>query len=298
MSKTILVVGDVMMDVIVSLQQEMQRGSDAPSTIATTFGGVGANVSAWIGHQGIPCRLISVIGADPWGQLMEKHLQSLGVETRFEHNASVPTGIVVALSHPDGERSMFPDSRANQLLSHTQFSDEVWENVSWLSMSGYTLLHPQTRELAVHLMRTAKQRDVKVALDPASSAPLSDVSVAELHQWFAHVDVLLPNEQELQVLAPHAEWQESLRALAKLVPTVIAKRGEHGSAICHNGTITEIAAIATKVIDTVGAGDAYAAGTIAALSRGEDVVTAAENGARVATLALNTRGAQPASRLP
>ena len=287
-----------MMDVIVSLQQEMQRGSDAPSTIATTFGGVGANVSAWIGQQGVPCRLVSVIGDDPWGHLMEKHLQSLSVETRFAHNSSVPTGIVVALSHPDGERSMFPDSRANQLLSHNQFPDDVWADVSWLSMSGYTLLHPQTRELALHLMRTAQQRGIKVALDPASSAPLSDVSVSELHQWFEYVDVLLPNEQELQVLSPHDNWQESLRELATQVPTVIAKRGEHGSAICQNGTITEVPAHPTKVIDTVGAGDAYAAGTIAALFQGAEIVEAAQNGARVATLALNTRGAQPASHLP
>jgi sugar/nucleoside kinase (ribokinase family) len=203
----------------------------------------------------------------------------------------------VALAHPDGERSMFPDSRANQLLSHSQFHDDVWHGVTWLSMSGYTLLQPSTRDLALHVMRMARARGVKVALDPASSTPISAISREERAVWFAEVDLLLPNEQELHALAPHADWRESVLELANAVPAIIVKRGADGSAICVDKTITEIAAIPTVVIDTVGAGDAYAAGTLLGLDSGLTLHESAQQGAKIATFALNTRGAQPASML-
>ncbi len=294
---TVLVVGDVMMDIIVSLREEMHRGSDANSEIATTFGGVGANVAAWIAHSGGSARLVSVVGNDPWGHLMTQHLRALNVDVRMNHVDSVPTGIVVALAHPDGERSMFPDARANQLLTHAQFEDDVWREVTWLSMSGYTLLQPSTRELALHVMRTARSRGVRVALDPASSAPLASISASERAAWFAEVDLLFPNEQELHALSPNTDWRESARALAAVVPTVIVKRGAAGSAICTDNDIVDIAAVATTVVDTVGAGDAYAAGTLFALDRGLSMPEAARLGATTATFALNTRGAQPASTL-
>ncbi|MEY4323501.1 MAG: hypothetical protein RL410_1282 [Actinomycetota bacterium] len=292
---TVLVVGDVMMDIIVSLREEMQRGSDANSEIATTFGGVGANVAAWIGKSGGNARLVSVVGNDPWGHLMSQHLKSLHVDVQLEHVDSVPTGIVVALAHPDGERSMFPDARANQLLSHSQFHDDVWRDVTWLSMSGYTLLQPSTRELGLHIMRMARSRGVKVALDPASSTPISAISSTERAAWFAEVDVLLPNEQELHTLAPATDWKISARTLAQSIPSIIVKRGAAGSAICTDDTIVDIPALATHVVDTVGAGDAYAAGTLQGLDSGLSLHDAALNGAKIATLALNTRGAQPAS---
>ena len=294
---TVLVVGDVMMDIIVSLREEMQRGSDADSEIATTFGGVGANVAAWIGKSGGNARLVSVVGNDPWGHLMSQHLRALHVDTHLNHVDSVPTGIVVALAHPDGERSMFPDARANQLLSHSQFGEDMWRDVTWLSMSGYTLLQPSTRELALHVMRMAHERGVKVALDPASSAPMSAITSEERAIWFSEVDLLLPNEQELQALAPHEDWKESARTLAQSVPVVIVKRGAAGSAICTGTEIVEIPAVATSVIDTVGAGDAYAAGTLLGLDNGASLEDAAHQGAKIATFALNTRGAQPASTL-
>jgi sugar/nucleoside kinase (ribokinase family) len=107
--------------------------------------------------------------------------------------------------------------------------------------------------------------------------------------------VLLPNEQELHTLAPATDWKISARTLAQSIPSIIVKRGAAGSAICTDDTIVDIPALATHVVDTVGAGDAYAAGTLQGLDSGLSLHDAALNGAKIATLALNTRGAQPAS---
>lgn len=291
--RTVLVVGDIMMDVLVTMSSEIIRGSDVPSVVETGFGGTASNVAAWLGYQKHPVRLLGVVGDDVWGHEIIKNQLDWGVDVRLRVNADLPTGAVVVLNHPDGERSMFPDTRANQSLNLENLPEDLWLDVCVLYMSGYTLLTPSTRAAAVSLMTAARERGVKVCLDPASVGPLQKVDPAELTSWLKLCDVVLPNELELLALTHQTDTQGRLQELSETVEVVVAKLGPQGAIWAQAGTQTQQPAQVVEVVDTVGAGDAFAAGLLAALADARSVHESLLNATAIAALAVAKRGAQP-----
>lgn len=292
-SGKVLVVGDIMMDVLVTMSAEMIRGSDVPSAVETGFGGTASNVASWLGFQKHPVRLLGVVGDDLWGHEIIQNQQEWGVETHVWCNPDLPTGAVVVLNHLDGERSMFPDTRANQTLHRGLFTDEIWEEVSILYISGYTLLNSSTREVAKDIMRVAKSRDIMVVLDPASVGPLQQIEGSELSSWLELCDVILPNELELLALTSEGSTAERLTELSQKVRRVVAKFGAQGCVWVEADSRVEFSALPSQVVDTVGAGDAFAAGLLAALARQDDVETCLSSATKIASLAVSKRGAQP-----
>lgn len=119
----IVVIGDIMIDIVAIIKEEIHRGSDTESTTTMQFGGAAANVSTWLGIEQRPCRLIGAIGNDLFGELFTKRLATIPVEASLftsRHN----TGSVIAISHPDNERSMLADLGANidvsgHLMTHS-----------------------------------------------------------------------------------------------------------------------------------------------------------------------------------
>jgi sugar/nucleoside kinase (ribokinase family) len=105
---SILVVGDVMVDVVAVLPGELAHGSDTPGAIEHHFGGSGANVAAWLGDRGL---LAARIGADPLGEAAVA-----GLRGPIERDAERATGTCIVLVHPGGERTMIPDAGANDAV--------------------------------------------------------------------------------------------------------------------------------------------------------------------------------------
>jgi len=101
-----------------------------------------------------------------------------------------------------------------------------------------------------------------------------------------HVDVLLPNLEELRALAAglHAQErtdggavasdEEAARSLARLGPRVVVKAGRDGGwSVTADGPVVRRSGLAVDVVDTTGAGDSFDAGYLAALAYGvEDEV--------------------------
>lgn len=292
-SRTVLVVGDIMMDVLVSMSAEMIRGSDVPSTVETGFGGTASNVSSWLGFQDHPVRLLGVVGDDVWGHEIIKNQLNWGVDVRVWVNTELPTGAVVVLNHLDGERSMFPDTRANQSLRMDLVTEDLWQDIAVVYMSGYTLLNESTRPVAMDIMREARKRSIRVVLDPASVGPLQNTSRDEILSWLELCDVVLPNELELLALTSAGETADRLSELSHHVKIVVAKFGANGCAWVEGDSQTNQEAQPATVVDTVGAGDAFAAGLLASIARGASTEACLAQATRIATLAVSKRGAQP-----
>ena len=166
-------------------------------------------------------------------------------------------------------------------------TESLLENVSHLYMSGYTLLNENTRTWALDLMQTARDRHVSVVLDPASSGPLSGVPAIELERWLRAADALVPNEQEEAVLVskiPREQWPLS---------NVVTKCGGNGARVEVAGARVALAAPHLEIVDTIGAGDAFAAGMLAGLANGSSIEDAAKTAIKVASAAVVIRGAQP-----
>jgi sugar/nucleoside kinase (ribokinase family) len=196
MSRPVVVVGDVMADVVVTLSGPLAAGSDTPARIEHRGGGSGANVAAWLARAGAGPVLHARVGDDPAGRGALAALAAEGVELLVSVDAERPTGTCVVLVDPDGERSMLPDRGANTALAPAPLP----EDAAHLHVAGYVLLDPGARPAALHALAEARRLGCPVSVDPASSAPLAEAGATAFLAWIGRVDLLLPNAAEAAVL--------------------------------------------------------------------------------------------------
>jgi sugar/nucleoside kinase (ribokinase family) len=271
----ILVVGDVMDDLVVRALGPIEPRTDTPAEMLPRPGGSGANTAAWLGWLGAPVRFAGRVGlAD-----MRRHataLERCGVDARLAGDPRIPTGRIVVLAH---DRSMFTDRGANLNLSAADLGDELLDGVTHIHVSGYTLLEEGARTAILDLVARA---GTPWSIDPASAAFVRDTPFME---WTTGAAICFPNEDEATVLG------ERLNAAYELV---VCKRGADGVRLRRRGAEPiDVAAEPVELVDPTGAGDAFAAGFLAARLRDEDDVACAQAGAKVAADVITRAGGRP-----
>ena len=299
----LVVLGDVMVDVVCRLDGPIALGSDAPGRIEFGYGGSGANVAAWAAvaqGAGAPPALAGRIGADHRGRAAEEELRAKGVETRLAVDPELPTGTCVVLVGPDGERSMVPDSGANDRLAKADLPDDVLVEGAHLHLTGYTLVRDGSRAAGREAIARARELGINVSVDPSSAALLTPAFMDEL----SGVGLLMPNAEEAAVLSGEEEAERAAHALAARVPEVVVTLGPAGAlwtdgvSACRVETKRERAGPIGRgeggaPLDTTGAGDAFAAGFLVARLSGAGPQEALRAGCRIAAVAVRTPGARP-----
>ncbi len=258
----VVVVGDVATDVVVLLAGGPAPGSDRPASIALRSGGAGANVAAHLAALGTPVLLAGCVGDDAAGAALSAELAAAGVALALRTVPGAATGTVVSLVEPDGERSMLADRAANLALLAGDVP--VAGPGGHLHLSGYTLLDPQPRAAGLAALRAATAAGRTVSLDPASTGPLAGYGVERWLDDTAAVTLLLPNRDEARLLTGCADVEQAGRALAERHPVVVVSLGADGALWVTRDALVHRPALPVRVVDTTGAGDAFAAGVLAA----------------------------------
>jgi ribokinase len=289
----IVVLGDVMVDVVAHLDRAVAPGSDAPARIAFHGGGSAANVAAWLAAAGIRPALVARIGDDERGRSAEAELRAAGVDTRLTADPERPTGTCVVLVAPDGERTMIPDAAAGDRLAPNDLPDELLGPGRHLHVAGYALLRRGSRAAARSAIERARARGMIVSVDPSSAALLSPGFLDSARG----ADLLLPNVAEARALSGEPDPERAALRLAERVPEVAVKLGEHGALWTDGREVRRAAATPVEApIDTTGAGDAFAAGLLAARLAGASPEEALGAGCGLAADAVAVPGARPAAR--
>ncbi len=287
--RRVVVVGDVMVDVVTRLSGPVAPGSDSPARIAFEGGGQAANTAAWLAVAGAPVSLVARVGEDAAGRSAVAELAALGVDTRVAVDDERPTGTCVVLVAADGERTMFPDAGANGALAPDDLSGDLLKPGSHLHVAGYALLRDGSREAALSAVERAGAAGMSVSVDPSSAALLSD-GPARLGTG---VDLLVPNALEARALTGLDDPVDAARALAASFPEVVVTLGERGALWTDGADLVRVEAEPATVVDTTGAGDAFAAGLLAGRVRGAGAPAALSAGCALAARAVATPGARP-----
>lgn len=290
----VVVVGDVMVDVIATMSGPLARGSDTPSRVTTTGGGSAANVATWLAHQGAPTAYVGRVGDDALGRESVTALTDAGVHAWVSVDATSRTGTCVILVEPGGERSMLPDTGANATLLPADLPPTAFRPGGHLHLSGYTLLSTGSREAGLTALSLAAAAGMTTSVDPSSAALLEAVGAARFLEWTRRVDVLLANTDEARVLTGTASPYEAAGALGENYREVVVKLGPDG-ALWQQGFITASAPAerGVEVVDTTGAGDAFAAGFLVAWLMHPEPETALAAGNRLAARVVAQVGARP-----
>lgn len=291
----VMVVGDVMVDVLVEVRAAFAHASDTPSSIATSPGGSAANQAVWLSRAGTLVALVACAGLDPFGDAAIAALESEGVDVTFISRVGRPTGMVVALVEPDGQRSMLTDRGANLDLGATEVVAALSapDTVDHVHLSGYHLLDDATREAGTEAFSLAARLGATRSVDVSSAGPLRAMGPARFLALVAGCDYLFCNLEEGEALVGRRGPDEVLRALAASFGEVVLTLGADGAmAIDPLGSVHRATAATTAVADTVGAGDALAATYLAHRLLGADVATALFAAAEVSASAVGARGAR------
>ncbi len=283
-----------MLDVSAVIGSSISPGVETRATISTQGGGAAANVASWLSVSGTPAYLIARVGDDAAGQTVLAELDKYGVEHSQTIIPDVNTGVVIVLVDALGERTMFPDSGANSGLSLADLPP--LDEITAVYLSGYPLVNPKSREGALDILRSVKERGLPVIFDPSTVGVLLEVGLIQVRGWLELVDVVILNEEEAHFLSGKKNPIEAAAELLKSTPLVVIKRGGNGAlAQARGSSVVQISAIEAVVVDTTGAGDAFAAGFILVWANGGELVDALNNGAALAAKCVAIRGARPKS---
>jgi ribokinase len=321
----ILVVGDVMVDTVVALGATLAWGEDQNSTISRRLGGQGSNTAAWLAWAGAPAVLLASCGDDPEAQWALDRLKDLGVSVHVDR-MDRPTGKCVVLVDTDGARTMISDPGANvrtrSATRRTLHSILATSPIAHVHLSGYLL--DRDPDLVSDIVQEIKVQGFNdngvtftVSLD-ASALQATESHRAAVAAILPHMNVLLGTSQELAELLPPVpgvrdttddgaigdvtplETPDIVRRWREVVGfrgVVVVKEGSAGASADAGTGLHRTGAHVSSVIDTTGAGDAFAAGFLAAWTLDPQNLDAAlASGVDVATVAIGMVGGSPPLR--
>lgn len=264
-----------------------------------TIGGAESNVALALARLNHPVRWISKLGEDPFRDLILKTLQGEGVETDdVMIDADNPTAVFFKEARPLRDPAVYY-YRKNSAASHLHpddYNDEWLAGAKHLHITGITpALSHDAFLLVEKVMKKARELDLTVSLDPNIRFKLWSEQEAKekLLKLIPYSTIFLPGEDELKFLFSETESLEDIiDQIHELgVDLIVIKKGEEGSLASLKGQVIEKPAFKVDhVVDSVGAGDAFAAGLLHELLKG-DLNSINIEQLEVALVTANTMGA-------
>ncbi|MEV5148523.1 carbohydrate kinase [Streptomyces sp. NPDC052727] len=272
-------------------------------------GGGPANTAVALARLGTPARFLARLSGDVFGRLFRAHLEASGVDLSSAVEAAEPSTLAVAELDADGQAAF---------SFHAQnTADWQWtaEELAGVDLTGTTCVHTGSLALVrepgaavVEDFLAAAAPRTTVSIDPNVRPLLVDPEVyrARLAHWCDLADVLRLSEDDLHLLLPGTPPEQACdiwhAAGARLV---VITRGADGALASLDGERLQVPAVATRVVDTVGAGDSFTAGLLHHLgARGllggrltelrlDDVAEACRFAAHVAAVTCSVAGPNP-----
>lgn len=296
MSKPVLLLGDANADLMVHLPpQSGNRGPVTPPELR--LGGTVANTAAALAALGVPSHFVGALGDDGYGRFAAQELAACGVEiSRAVFTPDAFTTLVLVIVERDGERTLFGWPRrgaAHGRLPADALDEPVIIASAWLHSTGMCFVEPQTRETILGAMVLARAAGVPVSFDlnlriGFSEGKFENGFLDALERAIELSDYLFGSAgDEIVYLRAGSDDESRARKLAADRRTVIARRGADGVlAVSASGTLHARSYPVTP-LNTVGAGDAFNAGFIAAMVQGHALTDALRWGNAAAALKIS-----------
>lgn len=252
------------------------------AAFAFRVGGAESNVAVGLARLGVPSGWTGRVGEDVFGDEIVRALRGEGVQVRAVRDARRPTGLMVRdVRTPVHQRvSYFRSGSAGSALEPADVDEDLVAAARVLHVTGITLaISPSAAAAVAHAVRVARAAGVLVSLDVNfrsrlwSAAEARDAVAGLLPQ----VDLLFAGLDEAALVLgdgePGVDPVGAARRLQGRGPAeVVIKLGDRGAVALDEAGNAAAPAVRVPVVDTVGAGDAFVAGYLAATLEGRGLV--------------------------
>ena len=295
----VVVLGDANVDLEIRLPRDDRPETHANPAPSMSGGGSAANTAAGLGKLGVSCQFVGTVGDDEYGRFAIDSLRQSGVDvSRVVEAPGEPTVLVIVAVPPDGDRLIYvwpPTGGAHRALTPDDAVASVG-GADWVHVTGLCLRVMPAKDALVAAMGHARSLGIPVSFDlnlrlenwgwdnDFRSTVMEAIDNADIIMGSA-VDELLP-------LTGTDDPLHAAEAVAGDSKLVIARMGAQGALAFHDGSSVLSAGFDTEVVDTVGAGDAFNAGFIAARSAGKPLDESLAWGNAVASIAIARPGAR------
>lgn len=280
------------MRLISAEQAETLYGAMPPGR--ETSGGSAANTCAVAAELGARVAFLGKVADDDLGRAFRHDITKTGV---FYPTApllgAAPTARCLILVTPDAQRTMNTFLGACVGFDTGDLDEATIRDSAITYLEGYLFDPPQAQEAFRRAADIAHAAGRKVALS------LSDAFCVDRHRAAFrafvrdHVDILFANETEICSLYEADAFEAAATQARADVALAALTRGADGSTIMAGAERLDIAAAPTDLVDTTGAGDAYAAGFLTAYVAGDGLAAAGRLGSLAAATVIAQFGARP-----
>ncbi|MEV4076513.1 sugar kinase [Nonomuraea fuscirosea] len=233
------------------------------------LGGAESNVAIGVARLGHGAAWVGRVGADEFGDLIRATLAGEGVDVRAIPDPAAPTGLMIK-----GRRTAdlidvryYRKDSAGSRLCAADLDDDLIRSARVLHVSAITpALSESAREAVRHAIAVARAAGVLVSLDVNYRKALwtPEEAGAWLREAAGSVDVLFATEAEGRLIADVEGAEELAKALTGMGPRhVLIKFGAEGAMELSGGVVRRAEPYRVSEVDSVGAGDAFAAGWLA-----------------------------------
>lgn len=289
--KKILVIGSLNLDMVVNVDHTPLVGETIISDKMDLIpGGKGANQAYAAGRLGADVTMLGAIGDDTYGDIQIESLKKAGVNVSgLIRRKGENTGLALITVNSHGDNSIVVVSGANATLS----CEDIDRHMDLVQEADIILFQMEIPVPTVcYGAKKAKSLGKTVILDPA---PVPKDFPNELYRY---VDVIKPNETELQMLTKIDNIETHLPQAAsflkeKGVKNILVTLGENGVYLDAEDTgICKLPALKVNAIDTTAAGDSFTAALAVMLSQGKSLKEAAVFANHVSAIVVTRKGAQ------
>lgn len=255
-------------------------------------GGSAANTIAGIAMLGGRTAYIGKVADDQLGQVFTHDIRAVGVTyDTTPLSGGLPTARSLIFVTPDAQRTMQTYLGATTQLGPEDINMDYITASKVVYLEGYLWDQPRAKKAMLDAAMQAKDAGVKVSLTLSDAFCVGRFRDEFLDLAEKHVDILFANESEILSLYQTDDFEDAVKQVQRHCEITALTRSEKGSVVVSANEVYRIQAVpGITVVDTTGAGDAYAAGFLYAYTQGLDLATCGRLGGAMAADVISQMG--------
>lgn len=254
-------------------------------------GGDAANEATILARLGVKTRLITKLGGDFLGCMVMEHAQREGIDTQaITVDPTVDTTLGVAIIGSGDDRFIIPvnEGRSTAMFCESDIDESAFQGAKVVSFASLFTMPQIDTQAMVRIFQKVKSAGAFLCVDVKMEG---HERLEEIASALADVDYIFPNFSEACLLTGEIEPQKvAQRFLDCGVKTVVLKLGLPGCYVRSRAEELWIPSYPADAVDSTGAGDNFAAGFIAGLTKGLDTLKCAKYACAAASICVRQVG--------